>query len=85
MEHEQIESFLNEAVSADPGADEGLSRDELFGLYTSWCFLNQRKPVADSVLWAKLRERQINPDHNTLAMIGPAAADYILASAPAIT
>ncbi|CAM3130914.1 hypothetical protein PSET11_00247 [Arthrobacter ulcerisalmonis] len=83
--HEHITAFLGESVSADPGAEQGLTRDELYGLYTSWCLLNQQSPSTAHALWAALREHRINPDHNALSMTGPAATDYILSSAPSLS
>jgi hypothetical protein len=79
-----FEDFLKDSVSADPGSDTGLNREELFGLYTSWCALIGCPPESPKALWHALEERGIIPGKNTLAMTGPAAADYILASAPDI-
>lgn len=32
--------FVHDAISTDPGSDHGLTREQLFGVYTSWCLLN---------------------------------------------
>jgi len=77
--------FVREAVSRDSGSDHGLCREQLFGLYTSWCLLNHRPVDSPDALFTALRQKGIIPGHNTLAMKGPAAADYILASSPALT
>ena len=39
-----LDNFLNECVAADPGGD-GLSVEELYGLYLSWCGLEGVAPV----------------------------------------
>jgi hypothetical protein len=79
-----FDEFLNESVNADPGSDKGLNCEELFGLYTSWCLLKGSLPQPEEALWQALDRRGITPGNNTLAMTGPAAADYILASAPSL-
>ena len=60
--------------------DAGLGKDELYGLYTSWCLINQPRREPARSLWAALKQHRINPRHNHLTMTGPAATDYILAS-----
>ena len=77
-----FEDFLREATSSDPGTEQGLHREELFGLYTSWCALSGCPPEPEGALWDALEACGINPDRNQLAMTGPAAADYIVSSAP---
>ena len=84
MAHRHIRVFLSEAVSADPGSEEGLSREQLFGLYTSWCVLNDQEPLGVHMLWMELRAHHVDPDKNSLAMTGEAARDYIVSSAPDI-
>jgi len=85
MSTTHFDDFLAQSVSADPGSDTGLNREELFGLYTSWCALNACPPESAEALWHALKEKGIIPGKNTLAMTGPAAADYILSSAPNLT
>lgn len=80
-----FDAFLSEAVSADPGSGVGLDCEELFGLYTSWCLITGRQPQSPKALWHALRDRGITPGKNSLAMIGPAARDYIVSSAPSLT
>ncbi|TLM75573.1 hypothetical protein [Pseudarthrobacter sp. NamB4] len=77
-----FEEFLAEAVVPDREPGLGLGRDELYGLYTSWCLLHKAQLQAPEALWDALLEHGINPDSNNLSMTGPAAADYIVASAP---
>ena len=46
-----FERFLREAVTTDRDSDTGLGEDELYGLYTSWCLLNQLPPEPPNALW----------------------------------
>ncbi|HEY3572800.1 MAG TPA: hypothetical protein VGK98_03120 [Arthrobacter sp.] len=84
MAHSQFAQFLEEATTTDDQADSPLGRDCLYGLYTSWCFLHQRTPRAESSFWAAMKKRHIHPGSNGLRMTGPAAADYIMASYPGV-
>ncbi len=80
--NEHFDRFLAEALTTDRETDGGLAKEELYGLYTSWCLMNQHQPEAAEALWAALDGRRIKPDDNTLAMSGPAALDYIVSSSP---
>lgn len=80
-----FEDFLREATSTDPGSEQGLSRETIFGLYESWCALSRCPSESEEALWAALASKGIDPEKNNLAMTGPAAADYILFSAPNLT
>ncbi|MCY1199391.1 hypothetical protein D9M72_107930 [compost metagenome] len=83
--------FLADSIARGaPG--QGLTDDELYGVYTSWCLLRRELPASSSIFWAAMREggiprrcriaRQIiRPG---LRMTGPAALDYILASQPSL-
>jgi hypothetical protein len=82
MTSTDFDRFLVEAVTTDRETDGGLGEDELYGLYTSWCLINQTQPEPPQALWAALEEHRIKPGDNALAMTGPAATDYILCSAP---
>jgi hypothetical protein len=82
MTHPHFEAFLAQAVNQEQGQETGLGADELYGLYTSWCLLSREEPQAPAALWEALKEHQIRPEQNDLGMKGPAAADYIMASAP---
>lgn len=83
--------FLSHTIASDqPG--RGLTDDELYGVYTSWCLLRRERPASSPAFWAAMREVGI-PDRRRsvrggvrpgLRMRGPAAADYILASQPSL-
>ena len=79
-----FELFVAEALTTERETDTQLTPDELYGLYTSWCLINQTQPEPPAALWASLKEQGIDPEDCELAMTGPAAADYILASAPSL-
>ena len=81
MAHSQIDAFLQDATYFDRAAEYTLDRDRLYGLYTSWCFINQQVLGTEDSFWAAMTGR-INPEHSGLRMKGPAATDYILASCP---
>jgi hypothetical protein len=85
MTSTHFDRFLRESLLTGRESDAGLGKDELYGLYTSWCLINQATPEPARSLWAALKEHRINPKHNHLTMTGPAATDYILASAPNLT
>jgi len=80
----RVVGFLSDALQDRPGSERGLSPDELYGLYTSWCLMNEAIIESPDTLWAALRTWGIDPARNHLAMKGPAAVDYIIASAPDI-
>ncbi|MBT2595912.1 hypothetical protein [Arthrobacter sp. ISL-72] len=82
MTSTHFDRFLAEAVTRDRETDGGLSGDELYGLYTSWCLINSLTPEPPQRFWDVLGEKGIAPGNNGLAMTGPAATDYIVASAP---
>jgi hypothetical protein len=79
-----FDEFIRDTTNSDPGSETGLDSEEFFGLYTSWCLLNAYPQESADTLWKALAARGIIPGHNTLAMTGPAAADYILSSAPGL-
>lgn len=79
-----FDQFLSEATIPDPGTDLSLGGDTLYGLYTSWCFLKGLVPKEDSSFRAAMRRAGIDINDTRLRMTGPAAADYILASYPAM-
>lgn len=84
MSTTHFDDFVRETVSGNPGSEKGLSSEELYGLYTSWCVLTKCPSESAEALWSALSGKGIIPGDNTLAMTGPAAADYILSSAPDI-
>ncbi|ADX74795.1 hypothetical protein D7Z96_14705 [Pseudarthrobacter phenanthrenivorans] len=83
MAHSQFDLFLKEATYVDQASESTLDSDRLYGLYTSWCFINQQKPRPESTFWSAMNHR-VAPGHNGLRMKGPAAADYIMASYPGL-
>ena len=83
MAHSQFDIFLKEATYPDQASGPSLDGDRLYGLSTSWCFLNQQPAGTESTFWAAMKHR-IPPRRNGLRMKGPAAADYILTSYPGL-
>jgi hypothetical protein len=85
--------FLSECIAADPDTDAGLSEDEMYGLYISWCFLRGVKPQSSKAFWRGMSGLGIRTRRRVdrcfirpgLRMTGPAAADYILARRPFLT
>ncbi len=80
-----LDNFLNECVSRNSG-EGGLSFEELYGLYISWCGLRASEPMRARTFRASLRAAGIAPGHRgdlceDLMMVGPAARDYIVHSA----
>lgn len=77
-----LEDFLTECVTADPDGD-GLSVEELYGLYLSWCGLEDVAPVGGREFSAGLRAAKVRTEHRGrrcpgLRMTGPAACDYLI-------
>lgn len=77
-----LEEFLKECVGPDPDGD-GLSVDELYGLYLSWCGLERSAPVGGRAFRAGLRAANVRIEHRGsrcpgLRMTGPAAYDYLV-------
>jgi hypothetical protein len=79
-----FDRFLSEATAPDQDGDFSLRKDQLYGLYTSWCMLNQSTPVRGADFWSAMRDHRIRSSDSGLRMTGPAAADYILATYPAL-
>lgn len=81
-----FQQFLREATIRDPGAaGDLLGPDSFYGLYISWCLLHGITPVPDTDFRAGMRRCGIDIHHSGLAMTGPAAADYIVASHPDVS
>jgi hypothetical protein len=77
-----LHEFVNDCIARNQDAD-GLTQEELYGLYLSWCSLRGSTPAPARTFRAGLRAAKIQPDHHGglcpgLAMTGPAACDYIL-------
>lgn len=74
--------FLADSItSAGPG--QGLTGDELYGVYTSWCLLRRELPASPPAFWAAMREEGLPARCRIARRVirpGLAAADYILAS-----
>ena len=83
MAHTQFDQFLDEATYRDRESGKHLERDSLYGLYTSWCCVSGKEPQAEQVFWAAMRERLGAGEFLHMKRC-PAAADYILASYPAL-
>ena len=79
-----FDRFLSEATAPNQDGDLSLRKDQLYGLYTSWCILNQSIPVPGTTFWSAMKGHRIRPSDSGLRMRGPAAADYILATYPAL-
>lgn len=83
--------FLSECIIHSPDEQPGLREDEMYGVYFSWCFLNQKQPASDQAFWAAMSARGYNRRPHVgrhvcpgVGMKGPAAVDYILSSQPSI-
>jgi hypothetical protein len=84
--------FLSECIIHDPDEQPGLRDDEMYGVYLSWCLLNQKQPAPEHAFWAAMTTRGYIQKHHSvgrhicpgLGMKGPAALDYILSSQPSL-
>ncbi len=77
-----LHEFVNDCIARNQDAD-GLTQEELYGLYLSWCSLRGSTPAPARTFRAGLRAANIRPNHRGglctgLAMTGPAARDYIV-------
>ena len=79
MAPSHFDAFLAEATYPDPSAEASFDADRLYGLYTSWCFINQQPLSPENLFWEAIGDRTLP---RNLRMKGPAAADYIIASYP---
>ncbi|VXC57060.1 conserved hypothetical protein [Arthrobacter sp. 9AX] len=82
MAPSHFDQFLQEATCCEQESEKGLGGDSFYGLYTSWCCLSGKVPRPEQAFWAAMKHR-LSPEQH-LRMKGPAAADYILASYPAV-
>lgn len=84
--------FLSDCIAVDPGEDQELAEDEMYGLYVSWCALRQQPAESSRKFWTamsslghterhRIDSRYVRPG---LRMTGPAAVDYILSSRPSL-
>lgn len=79
-----FEQFLEEATIFDPSSDTMLGPDCLYGLYISWANLHGLTPKSDQAFRAGMHRCGVDVHDSRLHMTGPAAADYILYSYPAV-
>jgi hypothetical protein len=84
MATSQYQQFLDEATIFDATSDCSLGPDCLYGLYVSWCLLKGLQPYSDEAFRAAMTRCGIDVRDSRLTMTGPAAAEYILASYPAV-
>lgn len=80
MSRPHFEAFFAQAIDEEKDKDTGLRMSST--VYTSWCLLNNEEPQPSAALWEALKAHNIMPGHNHVGMKGPAAADYIISSAP---
>ncbi len=52
--------FLSECIIHSPDEQPGLREDEMYGVYFSWCFLNQKQPASDQAFWAAMSTLEYN-------------------------
>jgi hypothetical protein len=79
-----FQQFLNDATVRDGSGDGELGPDSLYGLYVSWAGLHHVRAKSDQAFRAGMHRCGIDVNHCRLHMCGPAAADYILSSYPAV-
>jgi hypothetical protein len=84
MPSSHFQQFLDEATTPDPSTDHPLGPDCLYGLYVSWASLHGLRAKPDQAFRAGMLRCGVDPDDCRLHMTGPAAADYILCSYPAV-
>ncbi|WP_104044356.1 hypothetical protein [Arthrobacter sp. ZGTC412] len=82
MAQSQFDQFLKEATYTDPESGLTLDGDALYGPYTSWCYISHNTPQPERIFWEAMRQRSC--PYPKLRMKGPAAADYIMSSYPAM-
>lgn len=92
METSHYARFIRECITADIPDNHGLTEEQLYGVYLSWCSLDRQCAAScDSLRTAMSalghQSRRQN-DHDDiwpgLRMTGPAALDYILTSRPSL-
>ncbi|MFF2030583.1 hypothetical protein [Arthrobacter sp. NPDC058192] len=84
MADRHFDQFLQESTIHELDSDSKLERDQLYGLYTSWCCVTGELPVREAAFWAAMKSRLVSRHNNGLRMKGAAAADYILSSYPVL-
>jgi hypothetical protein len=76
--------FLDQATVRDDSTDSELTPDTLYGLYVSWAGLHHVRAKSDQAFRAGMHRCGVDVNDCHLHMHGPAAADYILSSYPAV-
>ena len=92
METPYYRDFVRDCIAHDTTEDQGLTDDEIYGLYLSWCILHRQVPSSCKAFWTAMfslgfQERRRSGRHFIrpgLRMTGPAAVDYILANRPSL-
>ena len=84
MASSQFQHFLNVATAPDPSGESRLGPDCLYGLYVSWAALHGLAPKPDQAFRAGMLRCGVDVRNSGLRTTGPAAADYILCSYPAV-
>ena len=82
MAPSHFKDFLDQATVSDPNMDRALGPDPLYGLYVSWCLLQNADPRPNAIFRSAMRGCGVDVRGSRLRMTGPAAADYIMASYP---
>ena len=80
MPETDFNQFLDEATIQDSTSGNMIGRASLYGLYLSWCNVNNHHPGTERSFWAGVTPRVGRSHHNGLRMTGPAATDFILNS-----
>lgn len=92
MTSRNFADFISDCIAADTAGDPGLTEDEMYGVYISWCGLHSLCPKRCGEFWAAMsglglnERRRINRRYFRpgLRMTGPAAVDYILSIRPGL-
>lgn len=84
MTSSHYQQFLDEATVPDESAEHPLRPDCLYGLYVSWASLHGFQAKPDQAFRAGMQRCGVDVHDCRRHMTGPAAADYILSSYPAV-
>jgi hypothetical protein len=90
MATDNFARFLQECLVVEEDTEEGLDLDTLYGLYISWCRLENLERIPERAFGSMLRRHHLHWGRYEgnwvlvgLRMVGPAARDYVLSgSAP---
>ncbi|MEV7637783.1 hypothetical protein AB0N71_16605 [Pseudarthrobacter enclensis] len=80
MPQNDYNQFLDESTTHDHTSGNTIGRANLYGLYLSWCNVNNHHPGTERSFWAGVTPRVGRSHNNGLRMKGLAAADFILNS-----